>query len=231
MRIMIVEDDEVQGAAMARRLGEAQFTCDWVRDLGDASAAMRAYSYELVVLDRQLPDGDGLELVRKAQSGKTQPRFIIISSQGDASMRTHGLKVGADDYLSKPFEFDELLARVRALLRRSRAVQAGVLKLAQVELDLAECQVKCGGQPLLLPRGEYLILQTLMLRAERVTTRQALEDSVYNMEDVRESNTLEAQVSRLRRKLREHKAGVSIVALRGIGYLLAGQQHPDDEPS
>jgi two-component system OmpR family response regulator len=230
MRILIVEDDEVQGAAILRRLGEAQFTCDWVRNLEDGSAAIRAYPYELVVLDRQLPDGDGLDLVREAQSGKTQPRFIVLSSQGAASMRTHGLKAGADDYLAKPFEFDELLARVRALLRRSRAVQAGVLKLGRVELDLAESHAKCGDAPLLLPRREYLILQTLMLRAERVTTRQALEEAVYNMEDVLESNTLDAQISRLRRRLREQDGGVSIVALRGIGYLLTAQQQPGEAP-
>jgi DNA-binding response OmpR family regulator len=146
-------------------------------------------------------------------------------------MRAYGLKVGADDYLAKPFEFDELLARVRALLRRSKTVQARVLKLGRVELDLAESHAKCADAPLLLPRGDYLILQTLMLRAERVTTRQTLEEAVYNMDDVLESNTLDAQISRLRRRLREQNGGVNIVALRGIGYLLTAQQHPGEEPS
>lgn len=228
MRILIVEDDEALGAAVVRRMNEAQFTCDWVRNVGDASAAISAYPYELVVLDRQLPDGDGIALLREGQTARTQPRFLILSSQGETGMRTEGLKAGADDYLAKPFEFDELLARVWALLRRSRAVQPGVLRLGSVALDLADSNVTCGGQPLLLPRREYLILQTLMLRAERVTTREALEEAVYNMEDTKESNTLEAQISRLRRRLREQDSGVSIVALRGIGYLLKAQQETGD---
>ena len=228
MRILVVEDDEVQATTILHRLSAAQFTCDWVRSLGEGSAAIRAYPYELVVLDRQLPDGDGLELVRETQSGKIQPRYIILSSQADTSMRTNGLKLGADDYLAKPFEFDELLARIRALLRRSKTVQSAVLKLGRVELDLTESQVRCADASLLLPRREYLILQTLMLRAERVTTRQALEDAVYSMEDILESNTLDAQISRLRRKLREQDGGVSIVAMRGIGYLLTAQRSPDE---
>jgi two-component system, OmpR family, response regulator len=228
VRILLVEDDETQGAAIKRRLGDAQFTCDWVRTTEDASAALRAYPYELVVLDRQLPDGDGIDLLRGPMAGKAQPRFLVLSSLGAPGMRTLGLKAGADDYMAKPFEYDELLARVRALLRRSKAAHTAILQLGNVDLDMSECQVSCGGVPLLLPRREYLILQTLMLRAERLTTRQALENAVYNMEDTRESNTLDAQISRLRRRLREHAAGVRIVAMRGIGYILTAQEEPHD---
>jgi two-component system, OmpR family, response regulator len=220
VRILIVEDDKTQGAAITRQLAEAHFTCDWVRTVVDGSNAMRAYSYELVILDRQLPDGDGLELVQEAKAGNLQLRYLILSTKSDSSARAFGLTAGADDYLPKPFDPDELLARVRALLRRSKVAQPGILKLGHIALNHQESHVICGGKTLLLPRKEYLILETLMLRAERVTTRQALEETVYNMDEEVESNTLDAQISRLRKRLRDHDSGLNIVALRGIGYLL-----------
>jgi two-component system, OmpR family, response regulator len=223
LRILVVEDEKAQADALVKRLAEDRFTCDLVRSLADAKCAVQSFEYDLVLLDRNLPDGDGLELIQQVLGFKTQPRVLVLSSIGNTDARTAGIGRGADDYLAKPYDYNEMLARIRALLRRAKTKAPILFSVGRLQLNMQENQITCGHEALLLPRREFLILETLMLRAERVTTRKALEDAVYNMDEMVESNTLDAQISRLRRRLLENDSGVKIVPMRGIGYILTAK--------
>jgi two-component system, OmpR family, response regulator len=223
VRILIVEDEHVQADALVKRLVEERFTCDLVRSLADAKNAVASFAYDLVLLDRNLPDGDGLELMQKVLSFKSQPRVMVLSSNGNTDARTAGIGLGADDYLAKPYDYNEMLARIRALLRRAKSTAPIMVSVGRLRLNLQESQITCGDEALLLPRREFLILEALMMRAERVTTRKALEDAVYNMDEMVESNTLDAQISRLRRRLMENDSSVKIIPMRGIGYILTAK--------
>jgi DNA-binding response OmpR family regulator len=173
-----------------------------------------------VLLDRQLPDGDGLALIPKLRARADGVPIIVLTARGELADRVAGLDSGADDYLAKPFAVEELLARLRAVLRRPAGLQPDVIRAGRLAFDFGHREASVDGAPLELPRRELLVLEALVRRMGRTVLRSALEEAVYSFDDEIQSNALDTHVSRLRRKLAEADAHVEIHGIRGVGYLL-----------
>ncbi|WP_417624851.1 response regulator transcription factor [Paremcibacter congregatus] len=220
MRLLVVEDQEEIARLVQRLLQRENYIVDIAPTLSYAREALRSTDYPLVLLDRMLPDGEGTDLVAFARRHDIKSRFLILSALGDISRRVEGLDLGADDYIVKPFEPEELLARLRAALRRPVPDQNRVWRCGKVAFELPSRQVRINGGPVSFPRRELVILETLIKAAGRVVTRDHLEDSVYGYEDEIQSNTMESHISRLRKQLTQQGAGVMIHAVRGVGYMM-----------
>ena len=216
MRVLIVEDDPLLGDALAAGLKQRGFEADWVQDGRDAQAAIRVEPFAAVVLDLGLPGLTGLELLRTERARGNKVPVLILTARDGVHDRIKGLDSGADDYVVKPTDLDELAARLRALVRRSRGDPAPLLHAGDVALDPAARTVTRDDQPIDLQPREFALLQELMLNAGRVLTRQQLEDRLYGWGGEVGSNTVEVHVHHLRRKL----DAALIRTVRGVGYLL-----------
>ncbi|WP_375785887.1 response regulator [Bradyrhizobium sp. Pha-3] len=220
MRVLLVEDQPDMVAALRAALARHDMLVDHAPDLLEAEAIAAAGSYDAIVLDRQLPDGDGLSLIPKLRaSGNTVP-VLVLTARGELADRISGLDSGADDYLGKPFAFEELLARLRALLRRPANVQQDAARIGRLSFDFTHREASVDGRPLEMPRRERLVLETLLHRMGRMVQRSALMEAVYGLDDEVQPNALDTHVSRLRRRLAEADAGVTINGVRGLGYVL-----------
>lgn len=193
---------------------------DHVATLDEAEAAVCVGSYNAILVDRQLPDGDGLSLVPKLRARGLGVPVIVLTARGEVDDRVAGLNAGADDYLAKPFAMDELLARLRAVLRRPKGVEAEVLRCGRLSFDAGSREARIDEIRLDLPRRELLVLEVLLQRLGRTVPRAALEEAVYGFSDEIQSNALDTHVSRLRRKLTDAGTGIEIHPVRGVGYLL-----------
>lgn len=220
MRILLIEDDNALGALLRRRLGGESMVVDWVRRLEDARSACREFAYDVVILDRGLPDGDGLDLVGTLRASAGQPRILVLTARGATRERISGLDAGADDYLGKPFDPDELAARCRALGRRPAILPEETISIANIALNQSLRSVSVAGTKLTLPRRELLVLECLIRNKGRVVPRERLLEQVYGFDDEIESNGLETNISRLRKTLREAGGQVEIRVVRGIGYFI-----------
>lgn len=220
MRLLLAEDEMEMASVLILALRNHDLIVDHVATLASAQEAIRLTIYDALLLDRHLPDGDGLALVTwMRRSGKAVPA-IMLTAQGDLGDRVEGLDAGADDYLAKPFAIEELMARLRAVLRRPGVIETQKLRLGVLQLDLLNREAVVHERRLELPRRELLVLEALMRRAGRTVERGTLQEEVYGMDDEIQSNALDAHVSRLRRKLDDVAAGVEIHTIRGIGYLM-----------
>ena len=220
MRALIVEDEPELMSYLSLLLGNAGLVVDRTDSVETALAALRTAPFDIAVVDRRLPDGDGLSIVKAMAKTENRPAFLMLTARDAKSDVIEGLNGGADDYLVKPFEPGELIARVRVLARRRHPKRSLVLNAGNLSLDLEGRNASVGTETLDLRRREALILEALVQRTGRVVTRDVLIEAVYGFDDLIESNTLEAQISRLRRKLRDAGADVEITSLRGIGYIL-----------
>jgi DNA-binding response OmpR family regulator len=220
MRILLVEDEAEMAAALASALKRYDMVVDHVATLAEAEEAIVADVHGAVLLDRQLPDGDGLALIPKLRARADGVPIIVLTARGALADRIAGLDGGADDYLAKPFAVEELLARLRAVLRRPAGMHPDIVKAGRLAFDLGHREASVDGQPLDLPRREMLVLETLVRRLGRTVLRSALEEAVYSFDDAVQSNALDTHVSRLRRKLADVEAAVEIHGIRGVGYLL-----------
>ncbi|WP_158043531.1 response regulator [Skermanella pratensis] len=220
MRLLLVEDNERLAGLMAGGLGRAGFAVDAFGSLEEADAAAAAADYDLIVLDLGLPDGDGLAWLKGFRARRRGTPVLVATARGGLGDRVSGLDTGADDYLVKPFEMDELLARCRALLRRPGSCLATVLTAGNVAFDTVSRRISVGGQVIDAPRRELDLIEILLRRAGQVVTRPVLEESLYGFNDEVTPNALEAHVSRLRRRLAEAGADAAIHTVRGVGYLL-----------
>ena len=217
MRVLLVEDDVALSEAVCGYLRAKAFVVDAVPSLADARAALISAQYAAVLLDLHLGDGDGLALLPAIRALKDRPIVIVLTARDQVTDRIRGLDAGADDYLIKPYDPGELLARLRAVERRRSAGNTPVLQLGTVEIDLARELVRRNEVPVALTQKEWALLRVMATRPERIHTREILQDALYGFDDETESNTLEVFISRLRRKLgRTH-----IQTLRGLGYRLA----------
>jgi len=216
LRILLVEDDADLADAVCGYLRAKAFVVDVVGRLDQARGALLTARYSAVLLDLHLEDGDGLSLMPAIRALREQPAVIVLTARDQVSDRIRGLDAGADDYLIKPYDPAELLARLRAVQRRAGRADS-VLQLGSLQIDLANDLVRRDGMPVVLTQKEWALLRVMAMRPERIHTRDALQDALYGFADEADSNTLEVFVSRLRRKLgREH-----IQTLRGLGYRLA----------
>ena len=216
MRILLVEDDPELGDGLTVGLRQAGFAVDWLRDGHVADQALHTESFDFVVLDLGLPRLSGMEVLNRARArGQTMPVLILTASDATGD-KVSGLDAGADDYLVKPIDLDELTARIRALTRRSAGRAAPLLVHGDLSLDPAAHQVTLGGQPVELSSREYSLLQLLLENAGRVLTRTQLEQSLYGWRDEPDSNALEVHIHHLRKKL-----GSDLIrTLRGVGYTI-----------
>jgi DNA-binding response OmpR family regulator len=222
VRILLVEDEPEMAAALRAALDRYDMVIDHVLTLGEARAALAARVHAAVLLDRQLPDGDGLSLIPTLRAKGLAVPVIVLTARGEVPDRIAGLDSGADDYLAKPFAVEELLARLRAVLRRPTQLQSDSVRIGRLSFDFTNRTASVNGEPLELPRRELLVLETLVRRAGRTVLRSSLEEAVYSFDDEIQSNSLDAHVSRLRRKLADSNAGAEIHGIRGVGYLLKG---------
>jgi DNA-binding response OmpR family regulator len=216
MRILLVEDDESLGEGIRTALRRAAFSVDWLRDGASALTAMKDGGIDLVILDLGLPYMDGMDVIRQARRAGADQPILVLSARERASDRTLGLDAGADDYLGKPFDTQELLARARALLRRTGGRTTPVLRVGALELDPARLSVVWRGKTLDLPRREFALLRLLMEQRGRPISRESAQQRLYGWDEDVASNTLDVHVHALRKKLDP----TLIRTLRGIGYAL-----------
>lgn len=221
MRILLVEDDPVLGPSLAARLEGEGLIVDHVSSLGDAIEAVMGARYRAVLLDRRLPDGEGMALLPVLKTRPPVPPVLLVTALDDIPDRVAGLEAGAEDYLIKPFAFEELRARLFTRLRRTpEDAPCAPVVVGRLRYDLATREASVDDQTLTLPRRELAILDSLVRRAGRVVMREHLESEVYGYDDEIQSNALEAQVSRLRKRLADCRAGVLLHGVRGVGYML-----------
>lgn len=218
MRVLVVEDDPVLLDGLKVGLGLAGATCDVVSTCGDAEAALSTSAFDAVVLDRMLPDGSGLDMLRRLRASGDRTPILLLTALADTSDRIDGLDAGADDYLGKPFDLDELAARVRAIARRGAGRAAPALAWKDVTLDLATMTASRNGEPLALSRREFAVLSTLMERRGAIASRAEIEDRLYGWQEEIESNAVEVHVHHLRAKLGRE----TIETVRGLGYRMGG---------
>lgn len=220
MRILLIEDEAEFAKALRLALERDRFVVDWVASIALAGVASRSGVHDLILLDRTLPDGDGLRLIPQLRKDLPGVPIIVLSARGELADRVAGLDDGADDYLVKPFELDEMLARMRAVRRRPNALAPDEVVVGDLLFDMAFGEARVGGKPLDLQRREVSVLTALLRRRGRTVLRETLEEAVYGFDDEIQSNSLDSHISRLRRKLGDAGAGVEIHAVRGVGYLL-----------
>ena len=220
MRILLVEDEPALAEALAAALARHDMLVDHVANAADAARAVVGGVHDAIVLDRRLPDGEGLDLLSRWRRDGLHAPVIVLTARGEPDDRIAGLEGGADDYLTKPFVVEELIARLRAVLRRPPALRADVLKIGALHFDAEHREASVSGTLLKLPRRELLVLEALLRRRGRTVLREALEEAVYGFDNEIQSNALDTHVSRLRRKLEEAASDVEIHTIRGVGYLL-----------
>jgi two-component system response regulator QseB len=216
MRILLAEDDNLLGDGLRAGLRQAGFQVDWVRDGAAAERELRAQPYAAAVLDLGLPLMDGLDVLASVRRAGVNLPVLVLTARDAVPDRIKGLDTGADDYVVKPIDLDELAARLRALVRRAHGQAQELLQLHGVQLDPAARTVQQGGQPVPLSTREFDLLQALMLNAGRVLSREQLEQHLYSWGQEVESNAVEVHVHHLRRKL----GATLIQTVRGVGYLL-----------
>lgn len=216
MRLLLVEDDRAIGQGIRVALNTEGYTLDWLEDGLSALHALRSEPFDLLLLDLGLPRMDGFDLLRQLRAETITLPVLIMTARDGTADRIAGLDAGADDYLIKPFDVEELKARVRALLRRSQGRAQPLLEHAGISLDPASQQVSFQGNEVLMTPMEYQLLHQLMIRPGKVVTRERLSNTLYGWQDKVESNTLEVLIHNLRKKLSTEL----IRTVRGVGYLL-----------
>jgi len=217
MRVLVVEDDPMIGRAVVNGMQDAGYAVDWVRDGAAAELALGHSSYDLALLDLGLPRKDGLEVLKAVRRARSDVPVLIITARDAVADRVAGLDVGADDYLVKPFDLDELLARARAVIRRRAGRGSPEIVHGALSLDPARRRVLFRGAPVELSAREFAILEALMQEPGAVVSRDKLEDAVYGWGAEVGSNTVEVHLHHLRRKL-----GPGLIRnVRGVGYRIA----------
>ncbi len=214
MRILLVEDDAMVGESLREALRRQGLAADWVRDARAAEAVLSSEGFDAVLLDLGLPDRSGLEVLRGLRARGQGTPVIVLTARDALGDKVAGLDAGADDYLVKPFELEELMARLRAVTRRHAGRATPALEVADLRLDPATREVSRGGRAVLLSAREFALLQALMERPGAILSRAQLEDRLYGWGEELESNAISVYVHQLRRKLGDDL----LHTVRGVGY-------------
>ncbi len=228
MRILLVEDDARVASFIRRGLREEQYTVDVANDGEKALFLAQTGEYDLIILDILLPKRNGLEVLRTLRGDKITAPVLMLTAKDELHDKVEGLNAGADDYLTKPFGFDELLARVRALLRRRGDLVPTVLRAADLELDVLRHRITRGGKELVLTSREFELLEFLLRHPNQIVTRTMLAEHVWEHDFDPLSNVIDVHIARLRRKIDEGFTPKLLETVRGRGYIL---QVPDKTPS
>ena len=214
MRVLLVEDDPMVGDAVRKGLANTGFTVDWVRDGRAAELALEANQYAAAVLDLGLPRRDGMEVLRELRKRENALPVIVVTARDAVSDRIAGLNAGADDYLTKPFDLDELIARIRALMRRNAGRALSLMQCGDLTLDPEKREARLKGELVLLSARELALLEILIEKPGVVLSREALEERLFGWGEEPSSNALEVHLHNLRRKLGSDR----IRNVRGVGY-------------
>jgi two-component system response regulator TctD len=220
MRLLLVEDSTRLQELLSESLSRAGYGLDAVASVAGLFSSIAAVRYDLVIIDLGLPDGDGLDAIRGLRRAGVTTPILVITARGSIEDRVGGLDAGADDYLTKPFNHAELLARVRALLRRPSDFQGEVLRVGKTELDEANAQVRCSGNVVDLRLSERRLLSVLMRRSGNLVAKSVLEENLSEAGRELTANAVEVLVSRLRKALGDADSGIRIETVRGVGYQL-----------
>jgi DNA-binding response OmpR family regulator len=216
MRLLLVEDDTMIGESVLDLLRAENYAVDWVKDGDMAETALRSQDYDLVLLDLGLPRRDGLQVLRSLRARRLRIPVLIATARDAVQQRIEGLDAGADDYLLKPYDLDELLARIRALLRRAAGRAEPIYEHQGVSIDPATREVMAAGQPVVLSAREWAVLEPLLARPGMVLSRAQLEEKLYGWKDEISSNAVEVYIHGLRKKL-----GADLIQnVRGVGYMV-----------
>ncbi|MDD5334286.1 MAG: response regulator [Rhodoferax sp.] len=216
MRLLLVEDDLMIGESVLDLLRAEDYAVDWVKDGEMADTALDCQSYDLILLDLGLPKRDGLAVLHRLRARKDRTPVLIATARDALAQRVEGLDMGADDYVVKPYELDELLARIRALIRRSAGRAEPVYEHLGVSIDPVSREVMVNGQPVVLLAREWAVLQLLLARPGMVLSRKQLEEKLYSWKDEVSSNAVEVYIHGLRKKL-----GTGLIQnVRGVGYMV-----------
>lgn len=220
MRILLVEDDLLIGESLQESLQDESYIVDWVKDGQDAILTLKVQEYELILLDLGLPKVDGMSVLDTIRAANITTPVLILTARNQLSDRIKGLDAGADDYVTKPFELGELLARMRVLARRSQGSSQNKLVVADLELDTASKRLKKDNNSIELTAKEYLLLTTFMASPEKVFSKAALEDAIYDWSAGVESNAVEFLIHALRKKVGQKR----IKNVRGMGWYISEAQ-------
>lgn len=216
MRILLVEDDRMLAKGLETALKQEGYIVDWMAEGESAIHCALGEAYDSVILDLGLPDMDGVEVLKKIRGAKSDVPVLILTARDGVAHRVSGLDAGADDYLGKPFDTDELLARLRVLIRRKSGRSVSVIQYKDITLYPESLKVEQNGQAVALPRKEFLLLHELFTNQGRVMTRGRLEQSLYDFAEDLGSNTIEVHIHHLRKKL-----GSDLIrTVRGVGYIV-----------
>lgn len=218
MRVLIVEDDPVLADGLTRSLRSGEYAVDCVTDGVAADHALSSQTYDLAIIDLGLPRIDGFEVIRRLRRRSATPPVLVLTARDVLQDRVRGLDLGADDYMTKPFELPELEARVRALIRRGTAGGNAMILNGKLHLDTTGRRVTVDDQPLDLSARELGVLEVLMMRSGRVVSKDQLAEKLYGWDEDVGTNAIEVCVHRLRKKI--EPSGVTIRTIRGLGYLM-----------
>jgi len=217
MRLLLVEDDKMLGSSLKKALEKNAYGVDWVQDGESAILYLESLPFVAMVLDINLPKLSGIEVLKSIRAKKNKIPVIALTARDTNMQKVEGLDSGADDYLVKPFDLEELLARLRALIRRSEGRTEPILNCGNVELDASSKLVRKNGKNVMMTAKEFRILKALMERAGKFVTKSEIEYSLYSAEDAVESNTVEVSIYSLRKKL----GSDFIQTIRGVGYMVS----------
>jgi DNA-binding response OmpR family regulator len=221
VRLLVIEDEDRLSGILKSKLGECGFAVDIAGSAADATAALEVVNYDAAILDLGLPDGNGIAVLAAARRiGKALP-ILILTARDAVEDRVAGLNAGADDYLTKPFAMTELIARIKALLRRPGGVLGITLEAGNVSLDTVGRELTVAGAPVRLSRQELAILEQMMRRFGRIVPKAVLEEKLYGIDEEPDSNPIPVHVHHLRRQLEAASASLAIHTIRGVGYILA----------
>jgi DNA-binding response OmpR family regulator len=220
MRVLLIEDQPLIGKAIKKGLSEEAFAVDWATCLMDASHLVQEIEYDTVILDLMLPDGSGLDLLRQLRKRDQHTPVLILTAKDTLQDKIAGFNSGTDDYLTKPFAFEELLSRVRALTRRKYQFHGTVLELGALRLDSVARTISCNDIPLSLTSKELAVLELFLLRRSHVLSRSKIVEHIYADDAEQESNVIDVFINKLRRKLESSGAGTLIETVRGEGYVI-----------
>lgn len=223
MRILLVEDEPAIAKFVRQGLTEAGYAVDAAEEGHEGLAYALAADYDAFVLDIMLPKMNGLDLLRELRRRGYKTPTLMLTARDTINNRVEGLDAGADDYLVKPFAFPELLARIRALLRRPPLQTGTVLRVGTIKMDTAKHEVNCNGRLLDLRPREYAVLEYLLRHPNQVLTRTQISEHVWNFDSFNESNVVDVYIGYLRRKINEVCGGTTIHTVRGIGYCLSAE--------